>query len=76
MDDHDILNRPRIMYSCYFKLSREGEQFIPEHVFSYIKSGSLLINDVFFDHRDTGKGINWTQDGCDDFDAPQSCSRM
>jgi len=33
------------MYSCYFKLSREGEQFIPEHVFSYIKSGSLLIND-------------------------------
>ena len=33
------------MYSCYFKLSREGEQFIPYHVFSYIKSGSLLIND-------------------------------
>ena len=45
MDDHDIANRPRIMYSCYFKLSREGEQFIPEHVFSHIKSGSLLIND-------------------------------
>jgi len=50
MDDHDILNRPRIMYSCYFKVSREGEQFVNEHVFSYIKSGSLLINDGKQEH--------------------------
>jgi AraC-like DNA-binding protein len=31
---------PRILYSCYANLSREGEQFIPEHVFGYILSGS------------------------------------
>jgi AraC-like DNA-binding protein len=31
---------PRILYSCYSHVSREGEQFIPEHVFGYILTGS------------------------------------
>jgi len=35
----------QILYSCYFNRSREGEQFIPEHVFSYQVSGTLTIND-------------------------------
>ena len=34
-----------ILYSCYTSKSREGEQFIPEHVFSYQISGTLLMND-------------------------------
>lgn len=33
-----------IAYSCYFNRNREGEQFAPEHVFSYQLSGTLLIN--------------------------------
>jgi AraC-like DNA-binding protein len=36
-NDHGI---PHILYSCYTHVSREGEQFIPEHIFSYIISGS------------------------------------
>jgi AraC family transcriptional regulator, exoenzyme S synthesis regulatory protein ExsA len=35
----------RIAYSCYFTRSREGEQFVPEHVFSYQISGTLTITD-------------------------------
>lgn len=34
-----------IIYSCYTQLSREGENFIPVHVFSYVESGCLRIND-------------------------------
>jgi len=30
---------PAILYSCYSQKSSEGEQFIPEHVFSYTFSG-------------------------------------
>jgi AraC-like DNA-binding protein len=37
--------RPRILYSCYTNHSREGEQFVPEHVFSYQLAGTLLLND-------------------------------
>jgi len=37
--------KPRILYSCYFARSREGENFIPEHVFSYQISGSMTVND-------------------------------
>jgi AraC-like DNA-binding protein len=37
--------RPRILYSCYANLSREGEQFVPEHVFSYQVAGTLLLHD-------------------------------
>jgi AraC-like DNA-binding protein len=35
--------RPRILYSCYAHTSREGEQFIADHVFGYIFSGSSDI---------------------------------
>jgi AraC-like DNA-binding protein len=38
-------SRSQIVYSCYYARSREGEQFIPEHVFSYQVSGTLTIND-------------------------------
>jgi hypothetical protein len=34
-----------IAYSCYVTRSREGEQFIPEHVFSYQVSGTMTMND-------------------------------
>jgi AraC-like DNA-binding protein len=37
--------RPKIGYSCYFTRSREGEQFVPEHVFSYQISGRLTMTD-------------------------------
>src|ERR1700733_101491 len=37
--------RPPILYSCYHALSREGEQFVPEHVFSYQIAGTLILND-------------------------------
>lgn len=37
--------RPRIVYSCYYNRSREGEQFVQEHVFSYQVSGTLTLND-------------------------------
>ncbi|GAB2544429.1 helix-turn-helix domain-containing protein [Spirosoma aerophilum] len=39
-------NKPsRIAYSCYHSRSREGEQFVPEHVFSYQMAGKLTVND-------------------------------
>jgi len=34
-----------IIYSCYTKVSRENESFIPEHIFTYIESGSMQVND-------------------------------
>ena len=37
--------KPQISYSCYVTRSREGEQFIPEHVFSYQIAGTLTITD-------------------------------
>ncbi len=36
---------PQILYSCYAARSREGEQFVSEHTFSYQISGSLILND-------------------------------
>ena len=36
----------QINYSCYLARSREGEQFVPEHVFSYQIAGSLTISDA------------------------------
>lgn len=36
---------PQILYSCYVSRSREGEQFVKEHVFSYQLAGSLVMND-------------------------------
>lgn len=35
--------RPMIAYSCYYSRSREGEQFVPEHVFSYQISGTFTV---------------------------------
>ena len=37
--------RQSIVYSCYYAYSREGEQFIPEHVFSYQVSGRVVLYD-------------------------------
>lgn len=34
-----------IAYSCYTISTREGEQFIPEYVFSYQVSGTMIMND-------------------------------
>ena len=36
-------NRPPILYSCYTEKNREGEQFVPGHVFGYQLSGTLEI---------------------------------
>ena len=41
----DATPMPRILYSCYACSSREGEQFIPEHVFSYQVAGTLLLHE-------------------------------
>lgn len=35
--------RPVILYSCYTHKSSEGEQFIPEHSFGYVISGTTEI---------------------------------
>ncbi|HEY4063830.1 MAG TPA: AraC family transcriptional regulator [Puia sp.] len=35
----------QIVYSCYVSRSREGEQFVPEQIFSYQISGTLVLND-------------------------------
>ncbi|MBO9562606.1 MAG: helix-turn-helix transcriptional regulator [Niastella sp.] len=37
--------QPSIVYSCYANRSREGEQFVAEHVFSYQESGKLILDD-------------------------------
>ncbi|MGI4864081.1 MAG: helix-turn-helix domain-containing protein [Janthinobacterium lividum] len=42
--------RPRILYSCYTNHSLEGEQFVPEHVFSYQLAGTLLLHDGTKNH--------------------------
>lgn len=36
--------KPPFSYSCYVTRNREGEQFVPEHVFSYQIAGTLAIN--------------------------------
>jgi AraC-like DNA-binding protein len=36
-------DRPVILYSCYTHKSSEGEQFIPEHSFGYVISGTTEI---------------------------------
>ncbi|AKD55781.1 helix-turn-helix domain-containing protein [Spirosoma radiotolerans] len=41
---------PQIVYSCYFTRSREGEQFVPEHIFSYQIAGTLTMNDGHNDY--------------------------
>lgn len=36
---------PKIVHSCYYNVSRAGEQFVSEHIFSYQVAGSVLVND-------------------------------
>jgi AraC-like DNA-binding protein len=43
-------SKPEIVYSCYYEVSRGGEQFIQDHVFSYHISGTLLVNDGNKEH--------------------------
>ncbi|MBC9934704.1 AraC family transcriptional regulator [Chitinophaga qingshengii] len=45
MADHKI-NPSGITYSCYYKNSRDGEQFVPEHVLSYQLAGRLTIDNA------------------------------
>ena len=35
----------QIRHNCYIARSRAGEQFVPEHVFSYQIAGSVVLND-------------------------------
>ena len=37
--------QPQIRYACYYTKNREGEQFVPEHVFSYLLSGTFTMTD-------------------------------
>jgi len=36
---------PKMMYSCYAMQNREGEQFMPEHIFAYLLAGTMAIRD-------------------------------
>jgi len=39
------VKKPSIAFSCYVTRTREGEQFIPDHVFTYQVSGMMIMND-------------------------------
>ncbi|RAJ05130.1 AraC-like DNA-binding protein [Chitinophaga skermanii] len=39
-----------IVYACYHSRSRDGEHFVPEHVFSYQVDGSLTLHDGIKDY--------------------------
>lgn len=41
----------RISYACYSQRSRTGEQFVPQHVFSYQLAGQTLVSDGHQTHR-------------------------
>jgi hypothetical protein len=49
-NDQDHLQSNQITYACYSRRVREGEQFIPEHVFSFQISGSLVLKDGVKEH--------------------------
>jgi len=40
-----MTDKQPIVYSCYHSRSWQGEQFIPEYIFSYMVSGSMINND-------------------------------
>ncbi|ASU31986.1 AraC family transcriptional regulator [Mucilaginibacter xinganensis] len=40
MPQKEAKTTPKILYSCYSNISREGEQFIGDHILGYIISGS------------------------------------
>jgi AraC-like DNA-binding protein len=44
MDSSEKRKRAGILFSCYSQTSREGEQFIPEHVFGYTLTGNTEIS--------------------------------
>jgi AraC-like DNA-binding protein len=50
MSEVEKPNLSQIVYSCYFARSREGEQFVQEHVFSYQIAGTLTLNDGVQDY--------------------------
>ena len=39
------ITKPKILNSCYFSKSRSGEQFVPDHIFSYQVAGSMIAYD-------------------------------
>lgn len=41
-----MVSSNNILYSCYVTRNLSNEQFIPEHIFLYQISGSLIINDA------------------------------
>ncbi|GAB3921289.1 helix-turn-helix domain-containing protein [Larkinella terrae] len=45
MENREAVKSPQIVYNCYYTRSREGEQFIPEHILSYQIAGTLVMND-------------------------------
>jgi AraC family transcriptional regulator, exoenzyme S synthesis regulatory protein ExsA len=44
MASTEVNTDPGILYSCYSNVSRDGEQFIPQHIFGFIVSGSTTVN--------------------------------
>lgn len=44
------MKSPKIVYSCYYHVNRQGEQFVAEHFFSYQMTGTLTINDGHHNH--------------------------
>jgi len=42
--------RPQILYSCYHNASREGEQFVPDHILSFHIAGILTTYDGQQEH--------------------------
>ena len=47
----DAAAASRISYACYDHCSRAGEQFVPQHVFSYQLAGQTLVSDGDQTHR-------------------------
>lgn len=45
MNKYDDKKLPSVIYSCYFDVHREGEQFVPEHVLTYQLAGTMLVYD-------------------------------
>lgn len=41
----DKTEKPEITYSCYHKISRKGENFVPQHTLSYQISGTFELKD-------------------------------
>lgn len=41
----DLWAASRISYACYDRCRRTGEQFVPQHVFSYQVAGQTLVSD-------------------------------